>query len=365
MIPPIGCRRELAKQGVSDGIGNGGRPGDTDASGPGRCREGNGFGIVIGRRDDDEFVEAPGNRSGIGAGRGPGIGQENRDFAGCPRPFELGGGGPQAEGEIGRAMAAQSEKVGDDTFGGSPRTLTGENKGVIAERDHACVDGCPPKTRGGGNSGGRQSIATHRAAAIDDETQGQLRFRPLARHQFIKGGRISPSTGRSDGFEAAVDIELASGEVCATVTEPADPRPARRAGPHDINHDATGELPGQRPQSLVGSPAQLGEQCERVIGVVAQSIIEGRFVELSDIGRDLLEPGIPSERLPRRCATRRLGERILSFLPLKRAVIIRFGAAPTGAGLRAQAFPGLALELGGAVSALAGSSPAGSPGSSG
>jgi hypothetical protein len=40
-----------------------------------------------------------------------------------------------------------------------------------------------------------------------------------------------------------------------------------------------GELASQCSQSLVGCPAQLGEKRERVIGVVAQSIVEGRFVE--------------------------------------------------------------------------------------
>jgi hypothetical protein len=82
------------------------------------------------------------------------------------------------------------------------------------------------------------------------------------------------------------------------VTEAADPWPTRRAGAHDINHHATSKLPGQRSQSLVGCPAQFGEQRERVIGVVAQSIVEGDFVELADIGRDLLESWIPGQRLP-------------------------------------------------------------------
>ncbi|CAM8620371.1 hypothetical protein MCETE4_00025 [Acidimicrobiia bacterium] len=82
------------------------------------------------------------------------------------------------------------------------------------------------------------------------------------------------------------------------MTESAYPRATRRTAAHDINHDATGKLPGQCPQSFVGCPAQFGEKRERVIGVVAQSIVERRFVELSDIRRDLLEPGISRERLP-------------------------------------------------------------------
>ncbi|CAM8619865.1 hypothetical protein MCETE7_00024 [Acidimicrobiia bacterium] len=120
MIPPIGCHWGLAEQRVSDGLGNGGRPGDADASGPGRRREGNRFGIVIGWGDDDELIETSSDLGGIGTGRGPGVGQENGDFARCPRPFELGGGSPQTEGEVGGSMAAQAEEVGDDSLGSAP-----------------------------------------------------------------------------------------------------------------------------------------------------------------------------------------------------------------------------------------------------
>ena len=250
-------------------------------------------------------------------------------------------------------MAAQAEKVGDDILGGPPRALAGKNEGVIAEGDDARVDWCPPQTRGRRNRGGRQSIATHRAAAIDDKAEGELRLRPLAGHQFVEGGSFSSGARRCDGFEAAVDVEFTGREIGTTVTKAADPGPTGRSGSHDIDHDAPGELPGERSESFVGCSAQFGEQRERVIGVVAQGVVECRYVELSDIGRDLLEPGIAGERLSRRGAPRCLGERILCFLTLERALVVRFGGAPAGARLRAQAFPGLALEVCGAASASA------------
>jgi hypothetical protein len=124
-------------------------------------------------------------------------------------------------------------------------------------------------------------------------------------------------------------------------------------------------LPGERPQSFVGCPAQFREQRESAVGVVAQSVVECGFVELSDIRRDLLESGIAGERLPRRGAPRCLCERILCFLTLERALVVRFGGAPAGARLRAQAFPGLALDVCGAASASARSSVSGSSDSSG
>ncbi len=120
MIPPIGCHWGLAEQRVSDGLGNGRRPGDADASGPGRRCEGNRFGIVIGGSDDDELIETSSDLGGIGTGRGPGVGQENGDFARCPRSFELGCRCSQAEGEVSGAMATQAEEVGDDSFGSAP-----------------------------------------------------------------------------------------------------------------------------------------------------------------------------------------------------------------------------------------------------
>ena len=205
------------------------------------------------------------------------------------RAVELLAGDPQGEGEVGGAVAAEAEEVLDDQLRRSARALGGEHHGLVAEGHHAGVERGPPEAGGGGHGGGGQPGTAHRAAAVDEQAQGEVGARPLAGVELAEVGGHAVGPGGGQGLEAAVEVELAGGAVGGGVAQAADAPAAGGAGAHDVDHHPPGEVTGQVAEAGVGGAGEVGEQGEGLVGVVAQGVVEGGLVELPDLGGDVLE----------------------------------------------------------------------------
>src|SRR5690606_36885938 len=112
----------------------------------------------------------------------------------------------------------------------------------------------------------------------------------------------------------------------------------------DVERDPAGQTAGQLAQAPIGGAGELGQQRQRLVGVVVHRRLDGDLVELADLRRDLLEARVAGQLAPRRGAPSALGDRLVGVVAFGRRAatwwwVQRSAVAPAGAG----AFPALSL----------------------
>jgi hypothetical protein len=86
-----------------------------------------------------------------------------------------------------------------------------------------------------------------------------------------------------NGFEAGVDVEVPAVGAIRQVRQPADPPRAHRAAPRHVDEQLARQPLGQLAQLAVGGAHQVGQQGQRLVGVVAHALVDGRLVELAHL----------------------------------------------------------------------------------
>ncbi len=94
----------------------------------------------------------------------------------------------------------------------------------------------------------------------------------------------SAGDGLGDRIETGVEVEVAAVGSVRLLDDPADAAPRRRSATSEIQEQPSGESPRQIAQTLIGRAGQIGEQGERRIGVVEQTVVDRGLVELADLG---------------------------------------------------------------------------------
>ena len=92
----------------------------------------------------------------------------------------------------------------------------------------------------------------------------------------------------------------------------------RSTATRHVEEEPAGQLPGQIAQLLIGRSRQIGEQCEHGIRILIQALLDGRFVEFADLGRDLLELRIPGQFASRQRPLRCIGHGLIGRRTLLR-----------------------------------------------
>lgn len=116
--------------------------------------------------------------------------------------------------------------------------------------------------------------------------------------QILQRWGLLMRSGDGDRLETTIQIELPIGPISTLMTQASDTPATRRARAHDIDHDPTGQFAGQGAQLLVGGTAERRKQRERSIGILTHEVVEGRLVELTHLGRHLVESGLAAQTVP-------------------------------------------------------------------
>ena len=169
-------------------------------------------------------------------------------------------GGPQGEGEVGRAVAPQHEEVVHDLLGGAGRLLALGHDHFRGERQHAVVGRRPEGHRRRRHRGGGQRPAAHRATAVDEQAQRRARLDPAPHPQLVGIGRGAAGAGDGQRVDAGVDVEIAAVGPVRHPPHLAHAAAPGRAAAGQLHHQPAGQPPGQGPQPLVGGAGEVGQQ---------------------------------------------------------------------------------------------------------
>ena len=99
------------------------------------------------------------------------VAEQDRDLARRVLRLELHAGGAQRARQVGGAVPAQRQHIGDHSLARLVGRLTLHRHDVLAERDHAVAAGTAQRDRGSSDRRRRQRLAAHRSAAVDHEAQ--------------------------------------------------------------------------------------------------------------------------------------------------------------------------------------------------
>jgi hypothetical protein len=262
--------------------------------------------------DDHQLVQPGGSGERVAVDRGPAVAQQDRHLAAGPAAPQLLGRPQQRAGQVGRAEAAQGEHIGDHPFTRLGEVLALRRHHVLAEREHAVVRRRSPGNRCCRHRRGGERLAAHRATAVDQQAQRRARLGPAAHAQPLdvepvadRGRRITRTTCSSsttcldDRLHARIDVEVATVGPVGLLDELADAaRPARPTS-GDVEEQPPGEPPGEVAQCHIGGAGEIGEHRQGLVRVVLHRLVEGSFVELAHLGRDLLEARVARQLAPR------------------------------------------------------------------
>jgi hypothetical protein len=106
------------------------------------------------------------------------------------------------------------------------------------------------------------------------------------------------------------------------------------SGPRQVQDQPAGQPPGQGAQVLVGGPGHGGQQLEGGVGVLDGQLLEGRLVQLTQLGRDLVETWLGGELVPGEGPSLILGQLLFGLVAFGDQLLVV--GAPRGA----RAFPG-------------------------
>ena len=166
----------------------------------------------------------------------------------------------KAPAQIGGAVPAQRQHVGDHALARLVGRLALHRDDVLAERDHAVAVGAAQRDRGSRDRRGRQRLATHRPAAIDDEAQRGVGRAPRPDAQPLGIDGDTPGGRLDDRVEAGVEVEVAAVGPVGLLGDLADAAPRRRPSTSQIQEQARRQPPGELAQALIGRRGKLGEQ---------------------------------------------------------------------------------------------------------
>ena len=133
------------------------------------------------------------------------------------------------------------------------------------------------------------------------------RFRQPRTRRRSRVRRPAVSTGLGERLEAGVQVQVAGLRLERLRQDAADPPLPGATAAADVDHDPPGQPAGQLPQAGIGGAGQVGQQGQRLVRVVLHQAGEGLLVELSHLGRDLLEALVAGQLATRRRPPGRLG----------------------------------------------------------
>ena len=107
-------------------------------------------------------------------------------------------------------MTAQRQHAVDDRLAGHRRVLRLDDHRVLGERDDAVVVRGPERHGRRGDGVGRQRLAAHRPAAVDEQAQRRARLHPPPHAQPLGIDAGPGRPGLDDRLGAGVDVEVAA-----------------------------------------------------------------------------------------------------------------------------------------------------------
>lgn len=135
--------------------------------------------------------------------------------------------------------------------------------------------------------------------------------------KFVGDQRPPTGPGIEEGVEARVDVEVAVEPVGRAGHQPTDPATLGRADPSDVEQQAPGQSGGERGQRGVGGSGHLGQQRQGVVGVLLDQLGQRLLVDLTDIGRDVVERRVTAQLLAGRGPAVLLGQGLLGIIALE------------------------------------------------
>jgi len=123
-------------------------------------REGDRLRAVLLRRDDHQLGNTGGRGQSVAFHGGPAVAQQDRNLATRRVTVQLLARGAQSAGQIGGAVPAQRQQIGDDHLARLVAVLTLHRDDLLAEGQDAVTPGAT-----GGNRRGRDGCSGQRLAA--------------------------------------------------------------------------------------------------------------------------------------------------------------------------------------------------------
>ena len=142
---------------------------------------------------------------------------------------------------------------------------------------------------------GRQPGAVHRAGPVDQQTHRGLRSFPCGGDQCGRVGRPSAAPSRHQFVERGIQIDVALRTIQRSARQLPHRAVARQPLTSEVDHDATGQMPGEAAQTLVGRGVHVSQERQRLVGIDREQLVERRLVELSQLRGDLGEAPAPGE----------------------------------------------------------------------
>jgi hypothetical protein len=203
---------------------------------------------------------------------------------------------PQPRGEVGGAVPAQRDEVGQQLLGRAARALALQHAHPRAEREDRGLQRRRPvlvgdDDTGGGDGGQRDREPLHRPGDVDDEAHGPPVRRPGAGDELLgPAGR-----GRVPRLDGAVEVEIAV-QPARRAEAPRAAAP-RRADPAEPDEHPPGQLPRGRAQLRVGGDGEVGEQGRGRLRVARGEGVEGLDVQLTRLRGHVGELGVVAGEL--------------------------------------------------------------------
>ena len=257
--------------------------------------------VALGRHDH-QLVERRAAATHVARHRGPTVRQQHGRAGGPPATAaSCAAGRLQGQGHVGGAEAPQRQQVLHDLLGRPEGALALGHHHVAAEGQHAVVVGRPPR------HGRRRHRRRGQRARLPIEP-----LRSTTRHRAVPGrdqprtrsvvgiGRASPWRGPWPGRRSR-RRRRGRPAVVERPAPPACPRPGAGATPGGRGRPRSGR-PARRARSRsFGSvaPVRSASSAERLVGRLAEHVVEGRLVELADLGRHLVEALVARQLAPR------------------------------------------------------------------
>lgn len=147
--------------------------------------------VVVGGSNDAEFLKPSSGRNWIAARRHFGIGEQDGELPLGVTLGELSGGGQKGETNIGCSVTLQGKEVRHDGLWSTATSDRLELDHTVTERKDREPLRRSPRAHGSGESGAGQPSSIHRTRAIDQKTDGGIRFLPLGSHEVIEIRRLA------------------------------------------------------------------------------------------------------------------------------------------------------------------------------